>query len=97
MFLARIDGTLVSTAKHEKLAGCRLLIGQRLESDGRTSGEPLVILDWLGAARDCTVLVSTDGDRVRKQFGNTTPARLSVAGIVNPAPGCSGAPKRGAK
>lgn len=84
MFLARIDGTLVSTAKHATLEGCRFLIGQRLEADGRTSGEPLVILDWLGATRDCTVIVSTDGDLPRRKLDKTVPARLTVVGIVNP-------------
>ena len=83
MFLARIDGTLVSTVKHETLAGCRFLIGQRLEADGQTSGEPLVILDWLGAGRGCTVIVSTDGDLARRKLGNTTPSRLAVVGIVD--------------
>jgi len=83
MFLARIDGTLVGTVKHETLAGCRFLIGQRLEADGSVSGEPLVILDWLGAARNCRVVVSTDGDLARKRLGNTTPARLAVVGIVD--------------
>ncbi len=83
MFLARIDGTLTSTVKHATLAGVRFLIGQRLEVDGRTSGEPLVIIDNMGAPRGATVLVSTDGDVLRKSCGNTTPARLTVVGLVD--------------
>jgi ethanolamine utilization protein EutN len=83
MFLARIDGTLVGTAKHATLEGCRFLIGQRLDADGGSTGEPLVILDWLGAARGATVIVSTDGDVARRRLGNTTPARLTVAAIVD--------------
>jgi ethanolamine utilization protein EutN len=83
MYLARIDGTITSTVKHETLAGCRLLIGRRLESDGQASGDPLVFLDWLGAARGSTVLVSTDGDIARSRLGNTTPGRLVVAGLVD--------------
>jgi ethanolamine utilization protein EutN len=83
MFLARIDGTLVGTAKHATLAGCRFLIGQRIEASGATSGEPLVILDWMGAARGATVMVSTDGDVARRRLGNTAPARLTVAAIVD--------------
>lgn len=83
MFLARIDGTLVGTAKHKTLEGCRLLIGQRLNADGAPVGEPQVILDWLGAARGATVMVSTDGDVARRRLGNTTPARLTVAAIVD--------------
>ncbi len=83
MFLARIDGSLVGTAKHETLQGCRFLIGQRLDADGSATGEPLVILDWMGAARGATVVVSTDGDVARRKLGNTTPARLTVAAIVD--------------
>jgi ethanolamine utilization protein EutN len=83
MFLARIDGTVVPAAKHETLAGCRFLLAQRLEADGSGGAEPLVIIDWMGAANGATVLVSTDGDIARERYGNTTPARMVVAGIVD--------------
>ena len=83
MYLARIDGTLTAAAKHETLRGVRFLIGQRLEADGSTSGEPIVVIDRLGARRGSTVVVSTDGDIARRWLGNTTPARLVVVGIVD--------------
>ena len=83
MFLARIDGTMTSTVKHESLEGARLLIGQRLEANGAVSGDPLVILDTLGASRGGVVMVSTDGDIQRKLRGNNCPARLTVVGLVD--------------
>lgn len=83
MFLARIDGTVVSTTKHETLGGYRLLIAQRLNADGSTTGEPLVVVDWLGAGLGSTVLVSTDGDIAREKLGNTTPARMVVIAIAD--------------
>lgn len=84
MYLARIDGTLAATTKHVSLEGCRLLLGQRAEPDGRVSGEPLVILDRLGARRGSVVVVSTDGDLVRRELKNdNTPARLMVVGIAD--------------
>jgi microcompartment protein CcmK/EutM len=83
VYLARIDGTLTATVRHETLECCRWLIGQRLEADGGSSGEPVVILDRIGARRGNTVVVSTDGDIARKWLGNTTPARLVVVGIVD--------------
>jgi ethanolamine utilization protein EutN len=83
MFLARIDGTVTATVKHPTLEGCRFLIGQRLEAGGAASGVPLVIVDWMGAGRGSTVLVSMDGDIARQRLGNNTPARLVVAGIVD--------------
>jgi len=79
MFLARIDGTLVSTTKHPTLNGCRFLIGQRLDG----TGEPLVLMDWIGAGRGSTVIVSTDGDISRQKLGNNTPGRMVVVGIVD--------------
>ena len=84
MFLARIDGTVVPATKHESLDGCRFLVAQRLEADGSTGPEPLVLIDWMGAANGSTVLVSTDGDIARERYGNTTPARMVVVGIVDP-------------
>jgi ethanolamine utilization protein EutN len=83
MFLARIDGNLVASHKHPTLVGCRFLIGQRLEADGQPGGEPLVILDWMGADRGSVVIVSTDGDLSRERFGNTVPGRLAVLGLVD--------------
>ncbi len=86
MFLARIDGTVVSAAKHATLVGCRFLVAERLEADGSVGAEPLVVIDWMGAAQGSTVLVSTDGGISRERFGNTTPGRLVVVGIVDRAP-----------
>jgi ethanolamine utilization protein EutN len=83
MYLARIDGTLTTAKKHGTLQGVRFLIGQRLEPDGSASGEPLVIIDRLGARRGSMVIVSTDGEIARQWLGNTTPARLMTVGIVD--------------
>jgi microcompartment protein CcmK/EutM len=90
MFLARIEGTVTATIKHPTLAGCRLLVGRRLAADGSAGDEPLVLLDRLGAGRGSTVLVSTDGDLVRKWIGSTAPGRLSVVGIVDRVDGGGG-------
>ena len=83
MFLARIDGTLTSTVKHETLEGCRFLIGQRLDAGGAAVGEPLVLIDTLGAARGTTVMVTTDNETLRARVGKTTPARMVVVGLVD--------------
>lgn len=83
MFLARIDGTMTSTVKHESLQGARLLIGQRLDVNHADIGEPIIVLDTLGAARGSTVIVSTDGDIQRKLRGNNCPARMTVVGLVD--------------
>ena len=83
MFLARIEGTVVATAKHPTLDGCRFLVARRLEADGTAAVEPNVVVGWMGAARGETVLVSTDGDIARLKLGGNTPARMVVVGLVD--------------
>jgi carbon dioxide concentrating mechanism protein CcmL len=83
MFLAQVKGTVVATVKHATLQGGRFLLVQRMEPDGSLAEEPNVVVDWQGAASGSTVIVSTDGDIARAQFGNTTPARMVVMGIVD--------------
>ena len=83
MFLARIDGTLTASRKDHRLAGVRFLIAQRLDAGGSAVGEPLVVLDRMGAGRGSTVLVSTDGTIARDWLGKGVPARLVVVGIVD--------------
>jgi ethanolamine utilization protein EutN len=83
MFLARIEGTVVATARHSSLQGCRFVVARRLEADGSAAAEPNVVVDWMGAAKGETVMVSTDGDIAREKFGNNTPARLVVVGMVD--------------
>jgi ethanolamine utilization protein EutN len=92
MYLARIDGVLTSTRRHAAFEAVRFLIAQRLEADGRTSGEPVVVLDRMGAGRGSTVLVSTDGNLAREWLGKNVPARLVVVGLVEQvfAPGRAG-------
>lgn len=87
MFLARVEGTVVATAKHPTLGGCRLLVARRLEADGGAAEEPIVVVDWLGAACGSKVMVSTDGNMAREKLGNATPARMVVAGIVDAVQG----------
>jgi ethanolamine utilization protein EutN len=83
MFLARIDGTLTASRKDHCLEAVRFLIAQRLEPDGHTTGDPVVVLDRLGAGRGSTVLVSSDGTIARDWLGEGVPARLVVVGIVD--------------
>ena len=84
MYLARIEGTAVATVSHESLRGRKLLVARRSEPDGRRTGEPIVVLDAVGAGLGDLVLVSTDGDLVRTLTGyRTAPARLTAVGIVD--------------
>jgi len=83
MFMARVTGTAVATAKHPTLEGCRFLLVQRVEADGALAEEPNLVIDWQGATNGSTVIISTDGDIARARLGNKTPARMVVMGIVD--------------
>ena len=84
MYIARIDGSVTSTVKHRSLHGCKLLIGQRLEADGKETGEPVVLIDFLGAGKGNMVIVTSDGDLARQTLNdNNTPSRMMVVGIVD--------------
>ena len=84
MFLARIDGWVTSTVKHASLGDERLLIGQRVATDGSDVGEPLVLLDPVGARLGSRVLVTSDGDLARQLLkDDRTPSRMVVLGIVD--------------
>ena len=88
MFIARIDGSITSTVKHKSLSCQRLLIGQRLEANGTEVGEPMVLLDDLGAGLGSHVLVTSDGDLARQMLAdNNTPSRMVVVGIIDSADG----------
>ena len=94
MFLARIDGWVTSTIKHASLESWRLLIGQRVTHEGAPVGEPMVLLDPIGARRGSRVMVTSDGDLARQLLGdNRTPSRMIVLGIVDDVhvPGNGGA------
>ena len=54
--------------------------------DGHTpDGNPLLVVDWLGAGRGDRVLLTSDGPAVQKHLRDAkTPVRYSVAGIVDP-------------
>ena len=47
--------------KHPSLQGWRLLVVQPLTKDGTEDGDPMVVIDSLGAGIDDRVIVSSDG------------------------------------
>jgi microcompartment protein CcmK/EutM len=88
MFLARVDGTLTATIKHQALGSLRLLIVQRLEADGSEAGEPIVAGDPVGARHGALVMVTSDGEYARTLLKDKrAPLRLTVLGIVDAVDG----------
>lgn len=88
MRLAQIKGHVTSTVKHKSLSGWRLLIAQPLTSEGFKEGPPQIVIDSLGAGLHQKVIITSDGAEARKIVGDeSSPARWSVLGIVDPLPG----------
>ncbi|MCS1409460.1 MAG: Ethanolamine utilization protein EutN [Verrucomicrobia subdivision 3 bacterium] len=84
MFLARIEGSLVATRKHESLVGWRLMICQPLNASGNAEGTPIVAIDPCGAGMHQQVIVSSDGAASRNAVGDQrSPVRMMIIGIVD--------------
>ena len=85
MLTARVIGHATSTVKHPSMEGWKLLIVQPLLTDGRTpDGDPVIAVDRLGAGREETVIISSDGLGTRDLLKSpNTPVRWSVIGIVD--------------
>ncbi len=84
MFLARVDGVVVSTVCHPSMAGYRSIICQPLDAEFRDEGAPVLAIDPLGAGQHERVLVSTDGSHTRALVKDPkSPLRNIVMGIVD--------------
>ncbi len=83
MFLGRVMGNAVSTVKHPSMEGWKLLLVMALQADGRTpEGDPILVVDSVGAGRGEMVVITSDGIGARELLKhNNTPVRWSVLGI----------------
>ncbi len=82
MQLARVVGYATATVKHPSMEGWRLLVVKLIAADGSPEGDPLLVVDSLGAGRTDTVLITNDGAGARQLIGHdNTPVRWTVMGI----------------
>ena len=83
MLLGRVVGTATSTVKHPSMEGWKLLLVMALQADGRTiEGDPILVIDPVGAGRGETVIITSDGMAPRELVGQeNSPVRWSVLGI----------------
>lgn len=82
MFLGRIIGHVVSSAKHAGLEGRKLLLVQPLARDGSDRGRPLVAVDAVGAGAQETVYWCR-GREAALAFEGEVPTDAAVVGIVD--------------
>jgi ethanolamine utilization protein EutN len=85
MFIGRVMGNAVATIKHPSMEGWKLLLVMALQADGRTiEGDPILVIDSVGAGRGEKVIITSDGIGARELVGNNqTPVRWSVLGICD--------------
>jgi microcompartment protein CcmK/EutM len=84
MILARVTGTVVSTIHHPIVDGRKLLLAERLDSNGRPTGGYLIAMDTIGAGSGETVLILDEGTGARQILGDANaPIRSVVVGIVD--------------
>lgn len=88
MYLGRVIGSATSTVKHPSMEGCKLLLVMALQADGRSiEGDPILVVDSLGAGRGETVMITSDGIGTREMLhSKSSPVRWSVLGIPDGTP-----------
>ncbi len=83
MYTGRVVGHATSTVKHPSMEGAKLLLVMALQGDGRTiEGDPVLVVDTLGAGIGEKVMITSDGLYARELLSdNTSPVRWTVLGI----------------
>ncbi len=84
MQIGRVVGHATATVKHASMKGWRLLLVQLLLADGKEDGEPLLVIDHLGAGSGSRVIVTNEGAAVRELVGaKNSPIRWMVLGMCD--------------
>jgi len=85
MYYGRVVGSATATVKHPSMEGCKLLLVMALRADGRgIEGDPILVVDTLGAGIGEIVIVTSDGIAAREMVGaKNSPIRWTVVGIVD--------------
>lgn len=84
MILGRITGSVVSTIHHRVVDGNKLLVAERLDESGRSTGTYVIAVDAIGAGYGETVLILDEGSGARQILDDeTAPVRSIVVAIVD--------------
>jgi ethanolamine utilization protein EutN len=82
--LARVVGTVVSTHKHPKFEGAKLLLVQPITLDDKPRGVALLAVDAVGAGVNEKVLVVIEGRAAAEAVGRKgAPVDAAIIGIVD--------------
>ncbi|MDD3520901.1 MAG: EutN/CcmL family microcompartment protein [Actinomycetota bacterium] len=84
MRLGKVIGNVISTMKHPKLSGIKLMVVKPVDPEGRKSLKPVILADYLNTAVGNTVFWIEDGTTICKVLGmKSIPLRGSIVGIID--------------
>jgi ethanolamine utilization protein EutN len=84
MQIARVVGTVVSTQKHRKFEGAKLLLVQPLNLDESPLGPTFLAVDGVGAGVDEKVLIVLEGRAAGEALGKKgAPVDAAIVGIID--------------
>jgi ethanolamine utilization protein EutN len=84
MLIARVVGNVVSTKKHLKFEGAKLMLVQPLNLDDSARGAVILAVDGVGAGVDDKVLVVIEGRAAGEALGRTgVPVDAAIIGIID--------------
>jgi ethanolamine utilization protein EutN len=84
MQIARVVGTVVSTQKHRKFEGAKLLLVQPVTLDDQPRGPALLAVDSVGAGIHEKVLVVIEGRAAGEALGRkAAPVDAAIIGIID--------------
>jgi ethanolamine utilization protein EutN len=82
--IARVVGTVVSTQKHPKFEGAKLLLVQPVTLDDQPRGAALLAVDSVGAGVHEKVLVVIEGRAAGDALGRKgAPVDAAIIGIID--------------
>jgi microcompartment protein CcmK/EutM len=82
--IARVVGTVVSTQKHRKFEGAKLLLVQPLNLDETARGTALLAVDGVGAGVHEKVLIVLEGRAAGEALNRkAVPVDAAIIGIVD--------------
>ena len=84
MQIARVVGTVVSTQKHRKFEGAKLLLVQPITPDDKPRGTALLAIDSVGAGVHEKVLIVLEGRAAGEALGcKGAPVDAAIVGIID--------------
>ncbi|MGQ9890053.1 MAG: EutN/CcmL family microcompartment protein [Aggregatilineales bacterium] len=83
MLLAKVIGTVVASAKSERVEGLKMLILQPLDLDGKPKGNYVVAFDAVGAGEGEVVLYVTGSSARQTTATDNRPADAAIMAIVD--------------